>query len=154
MLYILPPPTNPSPPSVWDLILNFHRKGCQDSDSPSPHESPSRLIKFSSKGQHDGSSSRKTRRSWGKTSPLSPTTPLSSSSNQHKVRVKQIMKMKKAKVHPFCCVLLTSKKETIVQRSISLSRKKNNQMQTLKISFPIIIFHISRTHSLAYYLTF
>lgn len=85
MLYILPPPSNPSPPSVWDLILNFHRKGCQDSDTPSPHESPSRLIKFSSKGQHDDSNNRKTRRSWGKISPLS-SKPLSSSSNPHKVR--------------------------------------------------------------------
>lgn len=35
MLYILPPPQTAKPPSVWDLILNFHRKGCPDSDASS-----------------------------------------------------------------------------------------------------------------------
>lgn len=81
MLYILPPPSNPSPPSVWDLILNFHRKGCQETDSQSAANDSKPLIKFSSK-EHE----RKTRRSWCKTLPLSSTPLSSSSSNKHKVR--------------------------------------------------------------------
>lgn len=35
MLYILPPPPSAKPPSVWDLIINFHRKGCQESTNSS-----------------------------------------------------------------------------------------------------------------------
>lgn len=65
MLYILPPPTNPSPPSVWDLIINFHRKGCQESHTD---DTPSNSINFSCKGQQHG---RKIRRSWCKTTPSS-----------------------------------------------------------------------------------
>jgi hypothetical protein len=31
MLYILPPPPSTKPPSVWDIIINFHRKGYLES---------------------------------------------------------------------------------------------------------------------------
>lgn len=49
MLYILPPPQTAKPPSVWDLILNFHRKGCPDSDPASymPLKKAKLPLKFS-----------------------------------------------------------------------------------------------------------
>ncbi|KAG5684206.1 hypothetical protein PVAND_013445 [Polypedilum vanderplanki] len=80
MLYILPPPSNPSP-TVWDLILNFHQKGCQENDtscgsnmeSPSARSSSSHKsnsIKFD-KGQNCHRKSK--RNSWYKTSSQSST---------------------------------------------------------------------------------
>lgn len=56
MLYILPPPIA-KPPSVWDLIINFHRKGCQD-EAP-----PKKSLKF------DCRETKKSKRTWCKTSP-------------------------------------------------------------------------------------
>lgn len=56
MLYILPPPSA-KPPSVWDLIINFHRKGCQD-EAP-----PKKSLKF------DCREAKKSQRTWCKTSP-------------------------------------------------------------------------------------
>lgn len=73
MLYILPPPTNPSPPSVWDLIINFHRKGCQDGSEPSsPSTNVSKSIKFD-KGQMSlvTGQKRSHRSTWSKSSKLS-----------------------------------------------------------------------------------
>lgn len=59
MLYILPPPSV-KPPSVWDLIINFHRKGCQESTcSSSP---PNKSLKFDCR-------ETKSQRTWCKTSP-------------------------------------------------------------------------------------
>lgn len=63
MLYILPPPTA-KPPSVWDLIINFHRKGCQE---PSGTQSTSNLSKKSLK--FDCRETKKSQRTWCKTSP-------------------------------------------------------------------------------------
>ncbi len=85
MLYILPPPTNPSPPSVWDLIINFHRKGCEESETATAvGDSSSKSIKFSCKGQHhDIGHGRKNRRSWCKT------TPSSSSPSSHNLNVRK-----------------------------------------------------------------
>lgn len=115
MLYILPPPSNPSPPSVWDLIINFHRKGCQESETV-VEESSSKSIKFSCKGQqkaHDSGHERKIRRYWCKTTPSSSP---SSTNHFNNVR-KEIMKRDEESKSPFCfCALLTSKNETIVQR--------------------------------------
>lgn len=59
MLYILPPPSA-KPPSVWDLIINFHRKGCQESGSSAP--SPKKSLKFDCR-------ETKSQRTWCKTSP-------------------------------------------------------------------------------------
>lgn len=67
MLYILPPPTNPSPPSVWDLIINFHQKGCQDTTVT---ETSSKPIRFD-KG-HNGIK-RIRHQSWCKSSESSST---------------------------------------------------------------------------------
>lgn len=60
MLYILPPPSA-KPPSVWDLIINFHRKGCQEAASSSTN--PKKLLKF------DCRETKKSQRTWCKTSP-------------------------------------------------------------------------------------
>lgn len=63
MLYILPPPTA-KPPSVWDLIINFHRKGCQDpSGNQSSANSSKKSLKF------DCRETKKSQRTWCKTSP-------------------------------------------------------------------------------------
>lgn len=98
MLYILPPPTNPSPPSVWDLIINFHRKGCQESET-AVDDAPSNSINFSCKGQQHG---RKIRRSWCKTTPPS-SSPSSSTNHFNNVSERRDnekkIEMKKAKVH-------------------------------------------------------
>lgn len=45
MLYILPP-TAPPPPSPWDLIINFHRKG-YNHESISSSSIPLKTIKDS-----------------------------------------------------------------------------------------------------------
>lgn len=62
MLYILPPPSA-KPPSVWDLIINFHRKGCQESGSTSSPSNPKKSLKF------DCRDTKKSQRTWCKTSP-------------------------------------------------------------------------------------
>lgn len=61
MLYILPPPSA-KPPSVWDLIINFHRKGCQESAGSS--STPKKLLKFDCR-----ETTKKSQRTWCKTSP-------------------------------------------------------------------------------------
>lgn len=61
MLYILPPPTA-KPPSVWDLIINFHRKGCQDEAPASSKKS----LKFNCR------ETKKSQRTWCKSSPSEP----------------------------------------------------------------------------------
>jgi hypothetical protein len=63
MLYILPPQSAPSPPSVWDLIINFHRKGTDANAGPSSIKKP---IKF------DREVMKKSRRSWHKSSSSEP----------------------------------------------------------------------------------
>lgn len=96
MLYILPPPSNPSPPSVWDLIINFHRKGCQESET-TVNDAQSSSIKFICKGQQP----QKIRRSWCKTTP--PSSPSSSTNHFNNVSERRDNEkkneMKKAKVH-------------------------------------------------------
>lgn len=67
MLYILPPPTA-KPPSVWDLIINFHRKGCQE---PSGTQNGSNSLKKSLK--FDCREVKKSQRTWCKTSPSDQT---------------------------------------------------------------------------------
>lgn len=66
MLYILPPPSA-KPPSVWDLIINFHRKGCQESGSSGGNantlSSSKKSLKF------DCRETKKSQRTWCKTSP-------------------------------------------------------------------------------------
>lgn len=62
MLYILPPPSA-KPPSVWDLIINFHRKGCQEAAATSSSTNPKKLLKF------DCRETNKSQRTWCKTSP-------------------------------------------------------------------------------------
>lgn len=98
MLYILPPPTNPSPPSVWDLIINFHQKGCQESETTVVDDSSSKAIKFSCKGQQ---LERKIRRSWCKTTTTPSSSPSSSTNHFNNVseRKDNEKEMKKAKVH-------------------------------------------------------
>lgn len=61
MLYILPPPSA-KPPSVWDLIINFHRKGCQEAHGSSSN--PKKLLKFDCR-----ETTKKSQRTWCKTSP-------------------------------------------------------------------------------------
>ena len=67
MLYILPPPSA-KPPSVWDLIINFHRKGgCQESSSNENNNNNSpgskKTLKFNCR------ETKKSQRTWCKTSP-------------------------------------------------------------------------------------
>lgn len=65
MLYILPPPSA-KPPSVWDLIINFHRKGCQESsgsNNSNDQSSSKKSLKF------DCRETKKSQRTWCKTSP-------------------------------------------------------------------------------------
>lgn len=66
MLYILPPPSA-KPPSVWDLIINFHRKGCQESNSGSSKtlSSSKKSLKFDCRE----TTTKKSQRTWCKTSP-------------------------------------------------------------------------------------
>lgn len=66
MLYILPPPSA-KPPSVWDLIINFHRKGCQESTSNDHNTDTSSSSKKSLK--FDCREANKSQRTWCKTSP-------------------------------------------------------------------------------------
>lgn len=125
MLYILPPPTNPSPPSVWDLIINFHRKGCQDSETVIDSSS-SKSVKFICTGQqqNSGDHEKKIRRSWCKTTQSSSSTNHFNNVSERRDNEKRWRKQKSILL---CFVDL--KNETIVQRrrrSISLSRK--NQM--------------------------
>lgn len=47
MLYILPPPTAPPPPSPWDLIINFHRKGYHKDVNTNILSIPKKVIKDS-----------------------------------------------------------------------------------------------------------
>lgn len=61
MLYILPPPSA-KPPSVWDLIINFHRKGCQEANGSSSN--PKKLLKFDCR-----ETTKKSQRTWCKKSP-------------------------------------------------------------------------------------
>lgn len=66
MLYILPPPSA-KPPSVWDLIINFHRKGCQETSSSTNNISSSskKSLKFDCRE----TTTKKSQRTWCKTSP-------------------------------------------------------------------------------------
>lgn len=47
MLYILPPLTASPPPSPWDLIINFHRKGYHNHENISRSSIPRNSIKDS-----------------------------------------------------------------------------------------------------------
>lgn len=60
MLYILPPPSA-KPPSVWDLIINFHRKEAASSSHP-----VKKSLKF------DCRETKKSQRTWCRTSPSEP----------------------------------------------------------------------------------
>lgn len=60
MLFILPPPTAPTPPSPWDLIINFNRKGYQKDEYTKGLSVPKKAIKDSFKDRREHKTFRET----------------------------------------------------------------------------------------------